>query len=308
MDFGASGETATVLAMIWRTRGSRRGRRDLPRATAPRQGAAGSRTCRSPRSRDEGPADAIGRPRGLRVLAARAGAGSCRSRVGPLDLGMVAQVDDEFALRFLHDVMGDLVLHLIERRQLALANLFDLDDVPAERALHRVGDLAGLQLEGGIGEFRHHLVFGEPAEIAALGTRILRQFVGDLAEVFAVLHAGERGLGLLLGRHQNMAGMDLGLRRMRLGGIVVDLLHRRVGRRVLGDLAEQILHQDLVVVIGHFAGEIGVAFELVGRGLLGDELQIDEVVQDIGLDAPRRRAVRAASARDRRWRSRHRRR
>ena len=47
------------------------------------------------------------------------------------------------------------------------ALVLDPDDVPAEGRLHRLGELALVQLEGGFGEFRHHLVLGEKAEVAA---------------------------------------------------------------------------------------------------------------------------------------------
>src|SRR5690349_24567453 len=92
-----------------------------------------------------------------------------------LDLGLCAQLGDELGLRLADHVGLELVLDLVELGDLALALVLELDDVPAELRLHRIGDLAFFQLEGRRGEFRHHLVFGEIAEIAALrGARILR--------------------------------------------------------------------------------------------------------------------------------------
>jgi hypothetical protein len=64
------------------------------------------------------------------------------------------------ALRLLDHVTGDLILHLVKRRKLFLALVEDLDDVPAEWRFHRVGDLADLEPEGFIGEFRWDSRFG----------------------------------------------------------------------------------------------------------------------------------------------------
>ena len=113
---------------------------------------------------------------------------ACRSwprvprRLGPLDLRGLAQVRDERGLRLLHDVAGDLILDLVEGRKGFLPLVQDLDDMPAERAFHRIGNLTHLQLERGVGEFRHHPILGEPAEIAAFRARVFRHFLGDRGE------------------------------------------------------------------------------------------------------------------------------
>ncbi len=64
--------------------------------------------------------------------------------------------------------------------------------MPAELALHRRGNLASLQREGRFGEFRHHAVLREEAEIATTLARagVLRGLDRDLGEVLAALHAG----------------------------------------------------------------------------------------------------------------------
>ena len=82
-----------------------------------------------------------------------------------------------------------------------------------------IGNLAGLQLEGDIGEFRHHLVLGEEAEVAAVGRAgILRLFLGDFGEIAALLQfVGDR-LRLVLGLDQDVAGVDLLLAGDLLGG------------------------------------------------------------------------------------------
>jgi len=190
---------------------------------------------------------------------------------------------DEIALRLLLDVARRLVLQFLERREGAHPPPLDLDDVPAELALHRIGDLAGLQFERRVGEFRHHMVLGEPAEIAAVAGRILRHFGGDLGEILAALDAGERRLGLLLGRQQDVARVDLLDRRIGLGGLVIGLVLGLVGRRRRADLVEQRLHRQLVAVVGEPPVEFGALIELVGLGLGGGELEVDEVVEQVFL-------------------------
>ena len=115
---------------------------------------------------------------------------------------------DRVALRLLGDVARRLVLDLLEGREALGAHALDLDDVPAELGLDRLGNLALLQLERGLGEFRHHAVLGEPAEVAAVAGRVLGELGRHLGEVLAALDAGERRLRLVLGRQQDVAGVD----------------------------------------------------------------------------------------------------
>ena len=73
-------------------------------------------------------------------------------------------------------------------RRLLRALVLDLDDVPAELRLHRIGDLARVHLEGDVGEFRHHLALGEIAEIAAVALpRIFVLLLGERGEIGAPL-------------------------------------------------------------------------------------------------------------------------
>src|SRR4051794_2669266 len=147
-----------------------------------------------------------GRACACRACARRAagrgrGGGGARSRsVGPLDLGAVAQLGDEIGLCLAHHVGLELRLHLIEGWNLALALILNLDDVPAELGLYRVGDLALVELERHLGEFRHHLVLGEVAEVAALrGARILRLLLRQGGKVGALLELVGDRLGVRLG-------------------------------------------------------------------------------------------------------------
>ena len=85
--------------------------------------------------------------------------------------------------------------------------IHDLDDMPAKSGLHRGRDFSRLQGEGRVGEFRHHLVFGEIAQIAPLGAAgALRFFLGDRCEVATLLQLGDDGISFRLGLHENMTG------------------------------------------------------------------------------------------------------
>ena len=175
--------------------------------------------------------------------------------------------------------MFELVLDLIHRREGTRAHFHHLDHMPAELGLDRIGHFARLQLEGDVGEFRHHALPGEEAQVAALGAGVLGQFVGQLAEILARLEALFDGLGLFLGRDENMQGVDFRFRLLRLGGLVISCLHRRLGHAGLGDLAEKTLHQQLFAEIGEFLLEFGRLVELVGDGLLGDQRHVDQIIE-----------------------------
>ena len=111
----------------------------------------------------------------------------------------------------------------------------------------------------------------------------LESSVGHLGEVLAALDALFRGLRLVLGRHEDMVGVVFGVGLLVLGGGVVGFLDRGVRHRVLGDLAEQGLHQRLVAQIAEPLGELRRFRELVRLRLLHDELLVDEKVDHIGL-------------------------
>ena len=176
-----------------------------------------------------------GRRSGRRLGAAGSGLPSASN----ISILALAQLAISVALRLLRDIARRLVLHLVEGREGLHPLPLDLDDVPAELGLDRIGDLAGLQLERDFGEFRHHAVLGEPAEIAAFAGRVLGEFGRDLGEILAGLDARQRLLGVVLGRQQDVAGVDFRLRRLRLGGVVIGLVLGVVGRGGLGDVAQQ---------------------------------------------------------------------
>ena len=75
---------------------------------------------------------------------------------------------DHLGLRLMGDEIFHLRLDLVEARRRLGALILHFDDVPAELRMHRIGNLALVELERRRGEFRHHLVLGEIAEIAAV--------------------------------------------------------------------------------------------------------------------------------------------
>jgi len=89
------------------------------------------------------------------------------------------------------------------------AAVFHLDDMPAERGFDGAETVAFFQLEGGIAEFGHHFILGEPAEVAAIGAGafIGRFSLAILSKSPAFFRLRFDGLGFGFGGDQNMAGL-----------------------------------------------------------------------------------------------------
>ena len=104
----------------------------------------------------------------------------------------------------LHAVLG-----LFEGGRSGGARVFQLDDVPAELALHRgFGHLTGLQREDCIGERLDHRVQREPAEVAAgLAGGVLRFLFGELGEIGAALQALRDRIGTGLVFDEDVPGV-----------------------------------------------------------------------------------------------------
>ena len=211
------------------------------------------------------------------------------------DLGLGAQFGHQLSLRLANHEILDLRLYFLELGRLLHALVFDFDHVPTELGFHRVGDLPVLQLEGGLGEFRHHLVLAEIAEIATIGFsgRVFGHLARNFGKIFALLQPGDYRLDLVLGflagllvtrsrTEQDVAGMDFLFFANLFDRIFVDLVHGIVGEGVLADRLQQTFHEQFL------AGKFGLALELgrvaeflVLRGLrhqdhVGDKL--DQVV------------------------------
>ena len=138
-----------------------------------------------------------------------------------------------------------------------------LDDVEAELRAHRRADLAGLQLEGGVGELRHDAFPGEQTDVplVLLGGGVAGQLHGEVFEILALLEAVDDLVGPLLGGEgflgrsvpahgdQDVAGADL-LRLVELVGrtVVIELLDLLRGD---GDLVLDLFVRPLLA--GEFA-------------------------------------------------------
>src|ERR1700722_1118956 len=152
--------------------------------------------------------------------------------VHALDLGGFTQLRHVIGLGLAGHIGLDLGLDLLEVGCLAVALFLDLDDVPAELRFHRVGNLAGLKRERDVGEFRHHLILGEEAEVAAVGCAgVLGLLLGELGEIGALVELFLDRLGLFLGLDQDVPGMNFLFAGDLLGGVVINLLHGLVGGR-----------------------------------------------------------------------------
>ena len=189
---------------------------------------------------------------------------------------------DEVGLRLARHIGFNLRLHLLEVRRLALALVLDLDDMPAELALHRIGNLACLEFERDLRELRHHLLLGEVAKVAAIrGARILRLLLGEFGEIAALLQLLDDLLGFILGLDQDMPCADFLVAAHLRRGVVIDLAHCRIGGRGLGLVGQQLVHQQPVTREGEALLEGVAVTELLVLGGLGDDLQVDDVGQQV---------------------------
>ena len=93
------------------------------------------------------------------------------------------------------DLLLELVLDLVEGLLLRRLDAGDAQDVPAERALDRLGGGALLQREGGVGELGRQVGALDPAEIERGG--IARSSPRPWRRSAKFLPGGERALGLL---------------------------------------------------------------------------------------------------------------
>ena len=192
------------------------------------------------------------------------------------------------------EVRFDLSLHLVERARLFGRHADESNHVPAELALDRAGDLAGLHGEHGVVEGLHHRAARVAAEVAALRrrARILRTLLGELAELRGIGLGLRRDLvrGLLcrgalrlarIGFHcdQDVRRLPLLLLAVGLGRAVVLRLHLL---RRHGNLREQGILRQHDILEFRFLGRLeGGRIGVVERLLLG---RVDGDVLDERLD------------------------
>ena len=136
-----------------------------------------------------------------------------------------------------------------------VADLLELDHMPAELRLDGRGDLAGRKRRNGVKEGRHHVALAEPAQIAAgRGGWPDGFFLCQRGEIGAIGQLGDDLLRRFLGFHQNMRSLVfllLGVGRvffvieLAQGG-VGDLAGQQGGNRFVGtDRAAIILDLNL---------------------------------------------------------------
>ncbi len=203
-------------------------------------------------------------------------------------------------------LLADLLCHRLERRLGGRTAVFDLDDVPAELGLHRIGDLTNLHGKHGIAERLHHDAALEIAEIATGlgGIGLDRLGPGQRHEIGTGVEFGLDCLGVLLRAHQNVTRVDFvflgdsgdllvvlgldgfGRDRVADGGLGIDAAKRPVGE-ILEAKLEQLVVPGAVLVAGlrheleidHLrqqdrADLVGRDLVEVGADILGGEGQV----------------------------------
>ena len=148
----------------------------------------------------------------------------------------------------LDGLLPQLILGLVKGGGRCDAALDHLDDVVAELGLDGgLGELSWLEGEGRGGEFRHHVALLEETQIAAvLRARVLAILLGEGGEVGTLVELVDDLFRLVLGGHQDVLGMHLGL-----AGFVGDLgivfgVQGRVGHRRSDVTAQDGVLQHLV--------------------------------------------------------------
>jgi hypothetical protein len=229
------------------------------------------------------------RRRFRRVDGARGGA----VQVEAFDACLAARALDGGRHLGLHKLLADRLGHFLEGRGRGGAAFLDLDDVPAEGGAHRVlADLAGLQGEGGGGEFRHHVATAEEAEVTALARpRAGRTALRDGCEVGAAAHLGEGGAGLGLGRHQDVAGAHLLLGRAAGDLAVVAGAHGGVVDARGNLLGQPGLLELLFLGAADAGAHLGILVQAGAAGGGGHRAPGDHLVEQQGQHDLRRRAA-----------------
>ena len=210
------------------------------------------------------------------------GSGAGARLVEALDGRRFAQILDQFGLRLVGDEILDLAVHFVEGRRRLGALILDLDDVPAELRMDRIGNLSLVELERGFGEFGHHLVLGEVAEIAAIGrARVFGFFLGERGEVRALLQLGFDLVRFCFGRHQDMTRVHLFLGRHLLDRLVIDLVHRVVGQGGLAGILQQRFHQHLVALEVEMVLDVVTIADLLLVGGLRQDDDVGEISDEV---------------------------
>src|SRR5690606_39185512 len=152
-------------------------------------------------------------------------------------------------------LLGHLLAHLVERRRFGHAAFLELDQVPAELALYRLGQLALFERESGFLELGNHHAGREEPEIAAIGGGAVGAVLGGGVEIAAAFDLGADIVGFLFGLDEDMAGPHFGLGGELGGQFVIGGLDGLFGHFGLDDLVEEFAAKRLLFEIGEAAGE-----------------------------------------------------
>src|SRR5579883_1069880 len=153
-------------------------------------------------------------------------------RIDNVDLGRATERLHHGFQLILDQRRHQLFLHFIESGKRSVALVLDLDDMPAELGLNRIGNLAGLQRERRVLERLHHLAARKIAEIAAgLGARAIRALFGKFGKIGAGLELLYDVLRLLLGLDKDMPRAHFGFGRELCDLFVIGCLGLRFGDR-----------------------------------------------------------------------------
>ncbi len=177
----------------------------------------------------------------------------------------------------MHEGVGQLRLHLVERR---VARVHELDDVPAVLGLHGVGrEVAFLQALDCIAEGFDHARRREPTEVAPVRLRIVGGFgFREVLELCSALDLLDELIGLFLGRHQDVRSVIL---RLIGGGVVRGMQVLIRGFIALHVLLRGGVRQNLRAQQSDASGDFRILIQSVLLGLNCDELHVDHLVEDL---------------------------
>ena len=155
--------------------------------------------------------------------------------------------------------------------------------MPAEFALHRrLRRLALGQLLDGLGERLDHLARLEPAQIATLRLRAVhRHGLRQVLELGALVELRDHVLRLVLGLHEDVAGLELVLRHLGDTRVVLGLEFGLARRLVLHVLLGEGREED----VGAVEIQAGLRLGIVGQALLlrflSTDLGTDQQINDL---------------------------
>ena len=156
--------------------------------------------------------------------------------------------------------------------------------MPAILSLHRLRRvLPGLQAAHCVGERLHHVIEGEPAEVAAVGLGgVHRLRLGEILELLPGLQTRDDLVGEGLRRDQDVPRVVLRRRHLR-DFRVVFRLQLIVGRRLAGEeFLRQRLLEDVEALHLHELRRVRLLVETLLLRLVSDQLGTDQVVERLG--------------------------